>query len=199
MHPNFLRFVVLILLTHCARADNLVANPDFSDGFKGWIVHFPEENEQNYSRNHEWIEIAPGPEGKDKAIHFTLSAAVAASEGVKAVTPLMKIEDLPGKAYEFGAEVYSDNPSLILFIEGYQRDPEQQEKGNDHYPGFARSYRATIHVKIPRNQWGQAKRVITLPTQDRYRPSHMLIKLYAFHPAGNAWFRNVYLRPVDNK
>ena len=98
---------------------------------------------------------------------------------------------------EFGAEVYSTGPSPIIFIEGYQVDEERTENGNDRYAGFVRSYRATIHVKNAKGKWAPQSRILHPGAKPkRYRPTHMLVKLYAFHPQGDIYWRKVFLRKV---
>ncbi len=176
--------------------DNLVANPAFKKRLKEWKVEFPEPNETKYANNHNWIKVvkAPGKAGK-KAIEFALSGSVAASEGVKAVTPLLEIEE--GANYEFGAELKSMAPACKIFLEGYKKDPEYTENGNDRYAGFVRVYRATIHVKVPRGKWGVASRVLKPPK--RYQPTHVLIKLYAYWPAGKVYYTNVFLRKTKKE
>jgi len=184
------------LVVRLAAGENLVANPDFAAGLEPWNAVFAEPNETKYARNHEWVEVVPAPAGEGKAVRFTLNGAVAASEGVKLCTPLIPLKAKGGQAFEFGADIFTDAPSLIIFFEGYQVDATQQDKGNDHFAGYARSYRATLFVKEPPGKWATVRRTLTLPTKERYLPSHALLKLYAFHPAGTAYFRNVILRPL---
>lgn len=176
--------------------ENLVTNPDFAQGLAPWNAIFAEPNETKYARNHQWVSVVPAPGGQGQAVKFTLNGAVAASEGVKLCTPLIPLQAAGGQRFEFGADILTEAPSLIVFFEGYQVDATQTDKGNDHFAGFARSYRATLFVKEPAGKWATVRRVITLPTKARYLPSHALLKLYAFHPAGTAYFRNVFLRPL---
>lgn len=174
---------------------NLIANADFSDGLKHWKVEFPEPNETKYSRNHEHIKIVPAPNRGGNAIKFTLSGGVAASEGVKAVTEMMPIEQ--GTAYEFGADVFSEGPAPIIFVEGYQEDPEREDVGDNQYKGFVRVYRATIHVKNAGGKWASQLRAIKPPPTKRHQPTHILIKLYAYWPKGQIHFANAFLRRTD--
>ncbi len=187
--------LLLLLAASLLRAgDNLVRNPDFAAGLEHWTATFPEPNETNYSRNHLWVKVVQ-VDGKP-ALEYTLSAPVAASEGVKTVSDLIEVD--PARSYEFGAEVWSAAPSLILFLEGYREDPERTEKGNDQYPGYVRTYRATIFVKGEKNAWQTVRRRISPMLKRRDKaPTHVLIKLYAYHPPGVARFRNVFLRAVD--
>jgi hypothetical protein len=186
----------LCLAGPLAAGENLVANPDFSAGLAPWNATFAEPNETKYARNHQWVEVVAAPGAKGQAVKFSLNGAVAASEGVKLSTPLIPLHAEGGQRFEFGADILTEGPSLIIFFEGYQVDATQQDKGNDHFAGYARSYRATLFVKDPPGKWATVRREITLPKQAKYLPSHALLKLYAFHPAGTAYFRNVYLRPL---
>jgi hypothetical protein len=201
--PQLLRRLLLGLLIAtlaAARAGdpNRVPNPTFADGLKHWIVTFPEPNETKYSRNHQWVSLVPDPAGGTaKVLLFDFPGAVAASEGVKAVTELIKLDGQPGQEFVFGADVFSAGPTQMLFLEGYQVDAAQTEQGNDHYRGYARSYRATLFIREPPGKWATVTRRFKLPKEARYFPTHVLIKLYAYHPAGKAYFRNVYLRPVE--
>lgn len=179
---------------------NLVCNGDFSKGLEAWHTTFPEANETKYAKNHECVAVAaaPGAAANAKAVRFTLTQAVADSQGVKAVTPLMEVD--PAASYEFGAELLTRGPAAIIFIEGYRRDPSQTVAGNDQYPGFVRCYRATIFPKCGPGVWSPQARTVELGRlQGKYRPTHLLIKLYAFHPAGEIFFRNVFLRKVEKK
>jgi hypothetical protein len=171
---------------------NLVRNADFSRGLEHWQVTFLEPNEKKYHRNHEWVEVVSNPDGPGKCLQFSIPPAVAASEGVKAVTPLMPIET--GVQYEFGADVWTSGTALIIFIEGYREDPEQQTAGDNFYPGYRRIYRKTIQFKGGPGKWQTARAVAAPPK--RYQPTHVLIKLYAYYPAGTVRFRNVVLRPA---
>ena len=179
---------------------NLVANGDFSKGMEAWNATFPEANETKYAKNHECVAVAdaPGAAAGAKAVKLTLTKAVAESQGVKAVTPLMEVD--PAASYEFGAELLTRGPSAIIFVEGYRRDPSQTAAGNDQYPGFVRCYRATIQPKCGRGAWSAQARTIELgKLKEKYRPTHLLVKLYAFNPAGEIFFRNVFLRRAQGK
>ena len=176
-----------------APGENLVPNPDFKGGtLEQWKATFPEPNETKYARNHQWIAVVDAPKATGKAACFTLNGAVAASEGVKLLTVMMPVEK--GKTYEFGADVYSEGPSPIIFIEGYQKDETQTDDGNDHFKGYARVYRATIFVKNAGGKWATQTRTITPPEKERYQPTFMLIKLYGYYPEGKVYFKNVFLR-----
>lgn len=181
-----------------AESENLLVNGKFSDGLKQWKVTFPEANETKYGRNHQWTEVVAAPVGGGKCLQFTLNNAVASSEGVKACSELIKIE--PGATYEFGADVMSAGPSPIIFIEGYKEDPERQETGDNQYPGFVRTYRATIQVKDAGGKnWKPQRREITPKGSTKgNQPTHLLVKLYAYYPEGKIWFRNVFLRKVKD-
>ena len=179
---------------------NLVRNGDFARGLEGWTATFPEANETKYAKNHACVSAADAPNAAAgaKAVKFTLTKSVAESQGVKAVTPLMEVD--PVASYEFGAELLTLGPSAIIFVEGYRRDPSQTAAGNDQYPGFVRCYRATIQPKCGRGAWSPQARTIELgKLREKYRPTHLLVKLYAFNPAGDIFFRNVFLRKVEDK
>jgi hypothetical protein len=198
-----------MLLLSCAFVvqggdDNLLPDPSLKEGLKHWKTTFPEPNETKYARNHEWVTTESAPKASGKAITFTLNGKVAASEGVKASSPLIPVD--AEKAYEFGADVLSSGCAVKIFIEGYKEDPEYTEAGNDRYPGFRRCYRCVIHYKGKPGQWQQAiqtfpiaKKGKRLALRKRHQPTHVLIKLYAYHPAGTVHFRNVFLRVSDAK
>lgn len=170
-------------------AQNLVPNPDFRRGLENWKVRFEEPNETKYARNHEWIEVVADPHDGGRCIQFALTPAVAASEGVKAVTPLIEIET--GVDYEFGADVMTLGPAVKIMLEGYYVDPEQTAAGGDNYPGFRRIYRKVIHARGATDSWKPFYQDISPPA--RYQPTHVVVKLYAYHPAGQVMFRNVRL------
>ncbi len=193
--------VAAALLTLSAAAErssgdagrNLVSNSDFSHGLKDWQVRFAEPNEEKYARNHQWVKDVFTPDdGPGFSLEFKLTPEVAASEGVKAVTGLMELAD--GVKYEFGADVQTRGPAVKIFVEGYVRDPEQRESGNDQYPGFRRVYRKTIHVKGTIGEWQAWRQTINPPA--RYEPTHAVIKLYAYLNPGLVYFRNVVLQPT---
>lgn len=171
---------------------NLVPNPRFADELKHWQVEFPEANETKYQNNHTWTHVVADPAGGGKCLEFTLTGAVAASEGVKACTELIPVE--VGASYEFGAEVMSTAPSPIIFIEGYKVDPTQTVAGDNQVPGYARCYRATIQVKGAGKDWKRETREIT--PKKGYQPTHMIVKLYGYYPEGKVYFRNVFLRKI---
>ncbi len=182
-------FVTLFIATAVAGAQNLVPNPDFKNGLETWKVRFEEPNETKYAKNHQWIEIISDPKGSGRCMQFSLNPAVAASEGVKAVTPLIEIEK--GVEYEFGAEAMSLGPTVKMMLEGYYVDPDQKAAGGDNYPGYRRIYRKVIHARGAADSWKPFYQTISPPK--RYQPTHVVIKLYAYHPAGKAMFRNVRL------
>lgn len=174
-----------------AGPENLVPNGDFADGLKGWKVHFPEANEQNYARNHEWLQVTDGE------LLVTMPAKVAALAGVKAVSELIPVSGGPETELEFGAELFSEAPSVIIFIEAYQEDPERTEVGDNQYPGYVRSYRATIHVKAKKGEWATVRRTIKPFKRERYAPSHVLIKLFTYQSAGSVRFRRAFIHLND--
>ncbi len=174
---------------------NLVKNGDFATGLEAWTAVFPGANETKYAKNQAAVSVAdvPGATAGAKALKFSLSRAVAESQGVKAVTPLMAVGAVP--ACEFGAEVMVRGPSVILFAEGYRADPSQKESGNDQYPGYVRCWRATLFPKCGPGVWSPQARTVNLAKlPERNRPTHILLKLYAYGAAGEAIFRNVFLR-----
>lgn len=93
-----------------------------------------------------------------------------------------------------GADVQARGPAVKIFLEGYVRDPEQLETGNDQYPGFRRVYRKTIHVADTGGEWKVWRQTINPP--DRAQPTHAVIKLYAYLKPGFVYFRNVVLQPA---
>jgi hypothetical protein len=114
---------------------------------------------------------------------------------VKAVTPMIEVD--PEGAYEFGAEVFTRGPTLKMFLEGYVKEPKQTVAGNDMYPGYVRVYRASIHVRAPEGQWSPQTRVFNLAKIPKAnRPTHVLVKIYAYWPKGEAYYRSVFLRPA---
>jgi hypothetical protein len=179
---------------------NLVPNPDFKKGAKGlefWQTEYLEGNETKYSANHLAAEVVPAPDlpGK-KAILFTVDVAAAASQGIKAQSALIRI--VPDRVYEFGANVKSSGCACKVFLEGYVEDPEQKKSGSDQIPGFSRLYRSVLHVAAPPGQWGVADRVIDFTqVKERYRPTHLLVKLYAYWPAGQVYYTDVFLQASD--
>ncbi len=185
----------LLLVAAESAALNLVRNPAFEDGMKFWQIRFPEENETKYRRNHEWVEVVANPDGPGKCVQFSIPPSVAASEGVKVVTEMVELT--PGKQYEFGADVRSMAPAVKIFLEGYRRDPEQTVAGDNQYRGFVRCYRKVIHVHAELGTWSTEIQKLNPPA--RYLPTHVVVKLYAFHPAGKVYFRNVILREVQKK
>lgn len=177
--------------------ENLVPDPDFRHGLEHWKVRFPEPNETKYANNHQWVSVAAAP-GGGKALKMVSKGSVAASEGVKAVTPMIEID--PEGSYEFGAETWSSGTAVKIFIEGYQKDPERTEAGADAYPGYVRVYRKTMHVKTPPKKWGKSLQELHFAQRHkRYRPDALLIKLYCYWPAGEVYFRDVTLRPIPPK
>ncbi len=190
-------FAVLVLPALPAGAgENLVKNSDFTKKLEHWKTSFPEPNETKYAKNDQWVSVVDAPEGKGKALHYTINGTVAASEGVKTCTELIPVDG--SASYEFGCDVYTKGTAMVIFLEGYQKDPIQTKAGDDKYPGFARSYRATIFPKNGPNQWAPQSRVVNFGKQPaKYKPTHVLIKLYAFYPEGEVFFRNVFLRKVD--
>ncbi len=175
---------------------NHVPNPEFKQKLQHWQTQFPEKNETKYNGNHRLVSVVDAPAGRaGKAIELNSIPKVAGSQGVKAVTPLIRIRE--DQAYEFGADVLSLAPAVKIFIEGYKEEAERTEAGNDRYPGFVRCYRAAIHVKVPKRKWGAASRIIKPPK--RYQPTHVLIKLYCYWPTGKVYFTNVFLRPTDQE
>ena len=179
---------------------NLVSNPNFRKGAKGlefWQIEFLEGNETKYSANHLAVDVVQAPElpGK-KAIHFTVDVAAAASQGIKASSTLIKVT--PDRVYEFGANVKSSGCACKVFLEGYVEDPEQKKTGSDLIPGFTRVYRSVLHVSVPAGAWGVADRVIDFTQiKERYRPTHLLVKLYAYWPAGQVHYTDVFLQASD--
>ncbi len=173
---------------------NWLRNGDFRHGLHGWTVRFPEAGETVYSRNHEWIEVSDNPLGTGRVIRFTLSRAVAATEGVKAATPLMPVE--AGVSYQFGADILSLGPSAKIILEGYVEDAERTAAGADQIPGYRRIYRAVIHPKgVSGREWTTHRRIIAPPV--RYQPTHVLFKLYAYWPEGVIYFDNAEFRRVE--
>lgn len=192
-------FALVALPLLFAGEKNLVPNADFSDGLEHWKVTFPEPNETKYAENHKHCSIVRNPDGPGKALLFTIPPKVAASEGVKALTPLIRID--PRKSYEFGADIRTTGTEPIVFIEAYEEDPSRTEKGSDAYEGFVRTYRATLfakhNVKGRKNEWVRCRREIHPWTKPkRYWPTHMAVKLYAFWPTGEVHWRNVVLREI---
>ena len=70
------------------------------------------------------------------------------------------------------------------------------DAGADQYPGYKRCYRSVIHVRSGAGDWATESQVAEVPDDERYRPTHVLIKIYAYYPAGEAFYDNVFLRPV---
>ena len=176
---------------------NLVKNGDFAKGLEAWTTTFPGTNETKYAKNHEAVSVAdaPGAPAGAKALKFSLSKSVAESQGVKVVTPLLAVGAVP--SCEFGAEVMVRGPSVILFAEGYRADPSQKESGNDQYPGYVRCWRATIFPKCGPGVWSPQARTVNLAKlPERNRPTHILVKLYAYGAAGEVFFRHIFLRNV---
>jgi hypothetical protein len=187
------RILLLLLFSLPLNAQtNLIANSGFDqkdNPLAHWIVTFKEKNETKYHRNHKWVSIVTDSD-KGACLQFAFPEDVAASEGVKALTQMIPVK--PDSAYTFGAELKSAGPSVIVFLEGYKVDPEQKQNGHDFFAGYSRIYRATIHVKSPKGLWSREARTIKPPK--RFQPTHMMIKLYAFHPKGKVLFKNVFLR-----
>ncbi len=182
----FLLALVFSLSAAAGAGENLVENGDFKNGLEHWKVHFDEPTETKYSQNHRWVEVEQG------AIKFTLVPTVAASEGVKAVTPLIPVE--AGAGYEFGCRLRSQGPKPKIILEGYRADPSRTAAGADQYPGYKRVYRAVIHPKNVSAQWSEHSRVFNPP--ERYQPTHVLIKLYAYLGSGDIFFTDVFLRKI---
>ena len=182
-------FVALVFSLSAAvsAGENLVKNGDFKDGLDHWKVRFEEPTETKYGQNHRWVEADEG------GIKFTLVPKVAASEGVKAATPLIPVET--GVGYEFGCRLRSQGPSPKIILEGYREDPTRTAAGADQYPGYKRVYRAVIHPKNVSAQWSEHSRVINPPA--RYQPTHVLIKLYAYLGSGDIVFTDVFLRAIE--
>jgi len=188
---------VVVLLAAAAwagEAANLVANPGFEKGDQGWKTRFPEPTETKYARNHEWVGVVARPDGGGRCLRFGLNGAVAASEGVKAVTPMLPIA--AGQTYEFGADVLTRGPTLKIFLEGYRAEAGRTDSGADQYPGYRRCYRSVIHVRNGVGAWATASQVAKIPDAERYRPTHVLLKLYAYWPEGEAFYDNAFVRPV---
>jgi len=191
------RFSLLIshLLVGLASAmplygNNLIGNGDFSQELATWKISFPEESETVYERNHEWVDVVSNPEGEGSVLQFLLSRSTAASEGVKAVSPLIEIE--AGTEYEFGADILSRGPSAKIILEGYVEDTARTARGADQIPGYRRIYRALIHPKeVSGKEWTSHSRVISPPA--RYQPTHLLLKVFAYWPEGEIYFNNVFL------
>ena len=173
---------------------NRLGNGDFSRGLAEWTVRFPEPNETKYARNHLWVDTVENPLGEGVVARFSLNRSVAASEGVKASTPLLPVE--PGVAYEFGADILSEEPTAKVILEGYVEDAERTARGADQIPGFRRIYRAVIHPKgVSGSVWTSHRRRIAPPS--RHQPTHVLVKLYAYWPEGKIFYDNVFLREAE--
>jgi hypothetical protein len=185
-HRLFALVIALLVIVTQAGEPNLVKNGDFKHGSEHWKVHFGEPTETKYSQNHRWVEVERG------AIKFTLVPTVAASEGVKAATPLIPVE--AGAGYEFGCRLRSQGPKPKIILEGYRADPSRTAAGADQYPGYKRVYRAVIHPKNVSAQWSEHSRVFNPP--ERYQPTHVLIKLYAYLGSGDIFFTDVFLRKI---
>ena len=190
MFRIILPLIIMAMPLSVEAGGNLVKNGNFTKKLEHWKVEFPETNESKYNDNHRYVKLVAAPRSRGKCVEFTLTAPVAASQGVKAITDFIPI--CQGVTYEYGAEIFRDGPQVKIFIEGYEKDPEQTEAGNDCYLGFSRVYRAPIHVKTNNRAWHTVSRRFEPPKQ--FRPSHVIIKLYAYHPAGKVYFRDVFLR-----
>jgi len=176
---------------------NLVKNGEFTKQLEHWKVDFPQPNETKYLENPKWVAVVDNPQGSGTALKFTLNGNVAASQGVKACTEMMEVN--PDANYEFGAELFTKGPTLKVFLEGYIKDEAQQVVGNDFYPGFSRVYRCVIHVRSGQGGWATEKLAARLAKlEKRYKPTHVVIKLYAYWPEGEVYWRNVFLRKVGN-
>jgi hypothetical protein len=173
---------------------NLVPNFDFKDGLEKWQSQFPFPNESKYNDNHEFVKAVSYPKRAGKVVELALNAKTAASEGVKVSSAMIPIEK--GKYYEFGADVFSEGPTSKIFLEGYKVDPEQQAEGDNQYKGYVRCFRAVIHVKDAGGRWATQRMIMDAPL--RYQPTHVMIKLYGYYPAGKLYYSNVYLRLTDD-
>ena len=176
--------------------DNLVLNPNFEHGLAHWKTEFPEPNETKYGENHKLVSAVDNPDGDGKVVLLDVTPKAAPSQGVKAVTRLMRIEK--DESYRFGAEVYTTGSAVKIFLEGYREDPEQSTAGHDKYPGLRRVFRKTIHVRPKANEWSEWYQVAA-PPPARYQPTIVLVKLYGYHPAGKVYFRNVVLEKVEGE
>lgn len=183
-------------LTGRKLTENLVPNGDFAKGLEGWQVQFLEPNETKYAHNHEWVSVVDAPKASGKAIKFEFGAGPASSEGVKAITGLIPID--PAGSYEFGADLLSTGSTMKIFLEGYKVSPEHQDQGSDQFAGYVRCYRKVIHVKSGVGAWATERQVADIGTlKPRYQPTFVVIKLYAYWPAGTVHYRNVFLRQLQ--
>ncbi len=192
--PLALALACILLPTAVAETANLVRNGEFKENLKHWKIKFTEPNETKYSKNHESVNLVADVAGAKNALQFRLTPAVAASQGVKAVTELIPVA--AGQTYEFGCSIRSLGPSVKIILEGYKEAPERKTAGADQYPGFKRIYRAVIHPRNLSQNWSEHKRTFTPPP--RYQPTHVLIKLYAYLGQGNVFFKEVFLRNLSN-
>lgn len=190
----FTVFLTVFIFAYGVRGgENLVLNPDFEYGLAYWKADFPAPNETKYADNQKFVSVVDNPDGEGRVVLLDIAPEVASSQGVKAVTRLMRIEK--GASYQFGAEVYTTGSSVKIFLEGYREDPAQNEAGHDKYPGLRRVFRKTIHVRQKANEWGEWYQVAAAPPA-RYQPTIVLVKLYGYHPAGKVYFRHVVLEKV---
>ena len=149
----FTVFLTVFIFAYGVRGgENLVLNPDFEYGLAYWKADFPAPNETKYADNQKFVSVVDNPDGEGRVVLLDIAPEVASSQGVKAVTRLMRIEK--GASYQFGAEVYTTGSSVKIFLEGYREDPAQNEAGHDKYPGLRRVFRKTIHVRQKANEWG---------------------------------------------
>ncbi len=186
-----------ILASAATGGENLLQNGNFSDGLKGWKTTFPEANETKYALNHKNVQLVDAPNDKGgKAVEFNSTGRTAASEGVKVVSRLIRIDSM--KSYIFGVDVLRLGPGCKVFLEGYVENPEQTVNGNDQYSGFVRCYRASIHVKAKKGKWARKTRTINLAkVPKRSRPTHVLLKLYCYYPPGKVYYTNAFLRETE--
>jgi hypothetical protein len=187
----FLPLLSLLLLAGSRSggpAENLLPDPGFRQLSRHWQVRFPEANETKYANNHKAVRLATSRAGV-RCLEFRLDQGTAASQGVKTCSKLIAVQ--PGRAYTFGVSFQTEGPKPIVFLEGYRVAPGQELAGDNHYPGFERIYRATIQPQPAAGEWQTVQRTVKPPP--RYQPSHLLLKLYAYWPAGTIRFRDPFL------
>jgi hypothetical protein len=128
----------------------------------------------------------PGGKPGDRCLAYRMKKSTADSYGIAVMSRCVKVA--PAAYYQASVEILSEKPRVIFWVKGYTTvDGERRE-----------TYRH--QVRFYPEKKGEFERLTTKP----FRPRNPLVKveeirlmLYAYNPAGKAWFDNAWLKKVE--
>lgn len=202
-------------------ASNLVPNPGFEQGnddvktLARWECvladkHYaPPWTDQtkaplaaDFLRHALWSPDPAG--GRNRVLQMPISKDVAATYGVAVYSDWISIT--PGAIYRFSYRWRLAGPTPKVFIKGYALRPVPGELSADGGAAkFQRreTYRRQVHPTSeadPKRQLENGWTETTAdfcPRHDQYPPHWIRIDIYAYWPAGHAWFDDVQLKQLS--